>query len=185
MDSHTLLADSTSAGPRTVVVRSDKSKIQVRANALAAEVDLLLVDLWLGGDVEHLGLVVDSRWMLPATTESHDRQTMLDELRDRVGELGYPLLDDEKDRPLLADHVTGKRTSVLKDDEGVWELRAKLLSGADEEFVQLRLWYTERGYLHVVYRTDGTFVTSASGGNDKDAFQRLRGELGRHGVALD
>ncbi len=84
--------------------------------------------------------------------------------------------------PLLADHVTSKRTSILKDPKGVWELRAKLLGGEDEEFVHLRLWYIERGYMHVVLRTDGTLVAMVTGGTDKDTWDRLRGELARHGV---
>lgn len=51
--------------------------------------------------------------------------------------------------------------------------------------MQLRLWFTDRGYLHMVSRTDdGAFVTSASGGTDKDAFERLNGELDRRGINI-
>jgi hypothetical protein len=181
MDSYTLLADATDAGRRTAVLKLDGSWIQVRANVLAADEDLLFVDLWLGGAVKHLGLVFDSRWMLPASTQDHDRQVALDDVRGQLEVLGYPLTLGEN-RPLLADHVAGKRTSVLKDDDGVWELRAKLLVEDDEQFVHLRLWYTERGYMHFVLRTDGTFVTEVTGGTDKDTWDRMRGELARHGV---
>jgi hypothetical protein len=181
MDSYTLLADATYDGRRTALLKLDGSEIQVRANALAADEDLVFIDLWLGGSIEHLGLVFDSRWMLPASTQDHDRQVALDDVRSQLDALGYPIRAGE-DRPLLADHVISKRTSVLKDDQSIWEMRAKVLADDDEQFVHLRLWYTERGYMHIVLRTDGTLVAMVTGGTDKDTWDRLRGELSRHGV---
>jgi hypothetical protein len=174
MDSATLLADPTADGRRTAVLKDAAERgFQVRANALAAEEDLLLINLWLGGYLEHFGLIVDSRWMLPASAKTHSREELVTELREQLDTMGYPLVAGE-DRPLLADHVAGRRTSVLKDDKAVWELRAKLLfdDDQDEEFIQLRVWYTDRGYLHIVYRTDGTFVAA------------VRGELARHDIVL-
>jgi hypothetical protein len=187
MDSYALLADPTSDGRRTALLKADMADIQARATALAAEDDLLFIDLWLGKDVEHFCVVFDSRWFLPAATADHDRRDAYAELRKQLDDLGYVLGDSDDDRTLMADHVqNGRRTAVLQDDAGTWSLRAKLLSTAEEElFVQLRLKHSERGFMHAVFTDAGTFVTSATGGTDKDAWDRLRGELGRRGIDVD
>ncbi len=47
----------------------------------------------------HLGLVFDSRWMLPASTQDHDGQVALDDVRSQLDALGYPLTAGEDRAP--------------------------------------------------------------------------------------
>jgi hypothetical protein len=187
VDSYAMLADLVSNGRRTAVLKADSFDIQVRATALAADDDLLFVDVWLGDEVEHLGLVFDPRWAIPAVAQNHDRGLAYADLRTQLTDLDYVLGDVSDDRTLLADHVkNGRRTAVLQDDVGTWSLRAKVLLTEDEKlYVQLRIWYSERGFMHAVVDEAGTFITSVTGGTDKDTWDRLRGELSRRDIEVD
>lgn len=87
---------------------------------------------------------------------------------------------------LLADHVSaGKRTSVLKTDDGV-SIRARLFENDERSVLQVRAWVEPLGYyLHAYFDGEtGALIVSTTGTQDADAYERAAGELKRRGYDL-
>ena len=185
-DSYALLADHVSDGRRTAVLKADTPDLSVRATVMASDADLLLLRIWLGESERYHYLVLDDRGFLPVRLHGLTHELLYPRVREELKRMGYVLGNTDEDYSLLADHVhNGRRTAVLQDDAGVWSMRVKVIDADEDTYLQLRISHSQLGYIHVVVHEDGSLVAVATGGNDSDTWDRIRGELKRRGIDVD
>ena len=184
MDSLTFLADPTSPGTkRTALLRLDGWPHTVRTTVMHIDREpVLLFRVWLGGVIGYVYVLVDrwSRVLAEATgTKDEDVDPLI---RERLAAKGVHLDAEGKEYSLLADHVeNGRRTSVLRSDEDTIRVRARLWfdEDGDDELVHVRAEFSEFGFIHLVIDQEAALVAKATGKTDGDAWERIRGELGR------
>jgi hypothetical protein len=184
-DSFALLADPTTSGRRTAVLKTDDEGYTARGSVMHSDgSQLLLVRAWLFDKYAYVALDDRASILATATGEIHERT--YDRIRDELERKRIPLGSRDDEYGLLADHVDGpRRTAVLKTDDEAWSMRVKLIDTGDDTYMQVRIWSYELGYAHLVLHEDGAIVALVTGATDADTWNRLQGELRRRGVELD
>lgn len=184
-DSYALLADPTTSGRRTAVLKTDDEGYSIRGWVMHSDGEqLLLIRAWMYDKYVYVLLDDRARLLATATGELHD--STYQRIRDEVERKRITLSPREDEYGLLADHVDGqRRTSVLKADDDSWSMRVKLLDAGEDVYLQLRIWMYDLGYTHLVLGHDGAIVALVTGATDADAWGRLQGELRRRNIELD
>lgn len=183
-DSYALLADATTSGRRTSTLKADDRNYTVRGSVMHSDGEqLLLIRAWMHD--KYVYVLLDDRASVLATATGEDYDSTYQHIRDELERKHIPLSSGDNEW-LLADHVDGgRRTSVLKADDGAWSLRVKLLDTGDDVYIQLRIEVYDIGYVHLVLHHDGAIVALVTGATDADAWGRLQGELRRRDIELD
>lgn len=186
-DAYALLADATTApGRRTAVLKTNDEGYTVRGWVMHSDgSQMLLIRAWLYD--KYVYVVLDDRASILATASGEAHPSTYQRIREELERKRVPLGEPHDEYGLLADHVDGqRRTSVLKDDEGLWSVRVKFIDTLEEDvYLQLRISVAELGFAHLVLDGDGAIVALVTGATDADAFGRLRGEMKRRGIELD
>lgn len=180
LDSFTLLADATTGGKRTSLLKSDDGRFQVRARLASVE-DWSCLLIRATTSTGNVVVALDGLASILATSTGTDLTQAEGHAKEEI--LRKFASPSPKGDYLLADHVDGpRRTSVLKADTGGWSLRVKVLDTGDEHLLQLRIELPRVGYAHVVLDQDGAVMALVTGATDSDAWSRLQGELRRREI---
>ena len=184
-DSYALLADPTTSGRRTAVLKTDDEGYAIRGWVMHSDGEqLLLIRAWMYD--KYVYVLLDDRASVLATATGEVHDSTYQRIRDELERKHIPLSSRDDEYGLLADHIDGsRRTSVLKADDGAWSLRVKLLDAGDDVYLQLRIEVYDIGYVHLVLHHDGAIVALVTGATDADAWGRLQGELRRRHIELD
>jgi hypothetical protein len=185
-DSFALLADPVSRGKRTMVLKTSAADLSARADVMASDRELLLIRLWLGEDRRYVYLVLDASGSIPIIVRGLTDELTYPKVRRDMAEAGYRLRSRTDDCTLRADYSQEDRgVSVLRDDAGGWSMRVKALLEGALTYVQVRVEHAQLRHCHLVVNEVGSLVAFVTGGNDADAWDRLRGELRRRGISVD
>jgi hypothetical protein len=184
-DSYALLADPTTGGRRTAVLKSRDEAYTVRGWVMRSdERQFLLVRGWIFD--KYVYVLLDDRASILATATGEVHESTYQRIRDEVERKRIPLGARDDEYGLLADHVDGqRRTSVIKSDDDMWSIRVKLIETEDDNLVQLRIWSNELGFAHLLLDDNGAIVALVTGGTDADTWGRLQGEMRRRNIDLD
>lgn len=185
-DSYALLADVTTSGRRTAVLKTDDDGYSLRGWVMwSGDRQLLLIRAWLNYE-KYTYVLLDERASILATATGGVHEETYQRIREEMERKHIPLGPRDDEYGLLADHVDGqRRTSVLKTDDGMWSMRVKLVDAGEHTYVQTRIGVYEVGYAHLALRNDGAIVAIVTGATDADAWGRFQGEMRRRGIELD
>lgn len=185
-DSYALLADATTSGRRTAVLKTNDDGYSLRGWVMWSEDrQLLLIRAWLKYE-GYTYVLLDDRASILATATGEGHQDTYQRIREEMERKRIPLGPRDDEYGLLADHVDGqRRTSVLRSDDGMWSMRVKLMDTGEKTYVQVRIEAYEVGFVHLVLHDDGAIVAMVTGATDADAWGRLQGELRRRSIELD
>jgi hypothetical protein len=186
-DSFALLANEVSHSRGSVVLGTDAVDISARADVIATDRgDLLLLRAWVGEARKYVYLVVDEQGFIVARVRGVGIAWAYDAAYKELARMRYTLPDRDENEELRAEPShDGRRAAVLKDEASEWSLRVKAIRTWKETCVHFRVEHAPLGFIHIVIHEDSRIVAVTTGGNDSDAWDRMRGELKRRRIDVD
>jgi hypothetical protein len=193
MEFTTLLPAHATAGTgkhRPSILHDDHAAptLQVSSRAIRTTDDgeVLRIRLW-STDVEWVALGVGDRGDLLGLSAAGTWKDAKEGLGATLKIKGYDIADDDYATlftPRDAAFDAPRRSSVLVDDPGRWQLSGKLLSPEapdDDQLVQLRVWIADLGWNSLVLTTYGDVVAHTVAVTEKDAWKAAQAIMRRKG----
>ena len=166
----------------------DAPTLQVSGRAMRTADDggVLRVRVW-SGDVHWVALAVGDRGDLLGLSAGGTWRDAKGSLGATLAVKGYDILEEDYATlftPRDAAFDAPRRSSVLVDDPGRWQLSGKLLeldAAEEDRLVQLRVWIADLGWNSLVLTTYGDVVAHTVAATEKDAWKAAQAVMRRKG----
>jgi hypothetical protein len=194
----TLLPAHTTAGtgkhrPSILHDDHDAPTVQVSGRAMRTTDDseVLRVRLW-SGEVEWVALAIGERGDLLGLSAGARWKDAKGDLGATLAIKGYGVVVDDYATlftPRDAAFDAPRRSSVLVDDPGRWQLSGKLLtadtpSAEEDRLLQLRVWIADLGWNSLVLTAYGDVVAHTVAATEKDAWKAAQAVMRRKGYIV-